>query len=93
LVGDHAPYPVEAYPQENQRQLAAESALYCRVLTEGIFGITPIGFQSFKCAPKLPEEWERMALRSMRLAGGIYDLVAKRIKMRFTWKFGMGIRI
>jgi hypothetical protein len=29
---------------------------------------------------KLPDEWERMALRSIRLAGGSYDLVARRIK-------------
>ena len=34
LLGDHVPYPVEAYPEGNQRHLSAESGLYCRIITE-----------------------------------------------------------
>ncbi|HNW55174.1 MAG TPA: hypothetical protein PKN21_12940, partial [Bacteroidales bacterium] len=39
LLGEHVPYPVEAYPEGGQRHLSAESGLYCRVFTEGLFGI------------------------------------------------------
>lgn len=31
LLGEHVPYPVEAYPEGNQRHLSAESGLYCRI--------------------------------------------------------------
>ena len=61
LLGEHVPYPVEAYPEGNQRHLSAESALYCRIITEGIFGIRPKGFTRFSIAPKLPEDWNSMA--------------------------------
>ena len=53
LLGEHVPYPVEAYPEGNQRHLSAESALYCRVVTEGILGIRPTGFNSFSFSPKI----------------------------------------
>jgi hypothetical protein len=46
LLGEHVPYAVEAYPEGNQRHLSAESGLYCRIFTEGMFGIRPTGFNS-----------------------------------------------
>jgi hypothetical protein len=57
LLGEHVPYPVEAYPEGGQAHLSAESALYCRVITEGLFGITPIGLHTFTLAPYLPRAW------------------------------------
>ena len=57
LLGDHVPYPVEAYPENAQAHLSAESALYCRVFLEGLLGIVPRGFAAFDCAPRLPEAW------------------------------------
>ncbi len=65
LLGDHVPYAVEAYPEGNQRHLSAESALYCRVVTEGIFGFRPTGLNSFSVTPQLPENWNEMALRNI----------------------------
>ena len=62
LLGEHVPYPVEAWPEGNQRHLAAESALYCRIFTEGLFGIRPTGFRSFVTTPRLPDGWDRMRL-------------------------------
>jgi len=53
-------------------------ALYCRVVTEGLFGITPTGLSSFRCAPRLPEAWDHMALRSIRAFGRDFDLIAER---------------
>ncbi len=62
LLGDHVPYPVEAYPEGGQAHLSAESALYCRVFTEGLFGIVPTGLREFQLTPRLPKEWNRMGL-------------------------------
>jgi len=66
LLGDHVPYPIEAWPEGNQRHLSGESALYCRVITEGLFGIRPTGFRSFVLTPRLPANWNHMALRKIR---------------------------
>jgi hypothetical protein len=65
LLGDHVPYAVEAWPEGNQRHLSAESALYCRVITEGIFGFRPTGLNSFSIAPQLPEKWNDMSLNNI----------------------------
>ena len=74
LLGEHVPYPVEAWPEGNQRHLSAESALYCRVVTEGVFGIRPTGLRSFECRPHLPKAWDTMALRDINAFGGPFDL-------------------
>jgi hypothetical protein len=65
LLGEHVPYPVEAWPEGNQAHLAAESALYCRIYLEGLFGIQPTGFNSFTCIPRLPKGWEEMSLSNV----------------------------
>ena len=77
LLGEHVPYAVEAYPEGNQRHLSAESGLYCRIYTEGLFGMRPLGFNSFNCTPRLPKEWEAMALRNIHSFGNIFDLEIK----------------
>ena len=69
LLGEHVPYPVEAWPEGNQRQLAAESALYCRAITEGLFGIDPRGLGSFSIMPRLPAGWSSMSLDHMAAFG------------------------
>jgi hypothetical protein len=74
LLGEHVPYAVEAYPEGNQRHLSAESGLYCRIYTEGMFGIRPTGFTSFKMTPRLPKEWDRMALRNIHSFGNVFDV-------------------
>ena len=70
LLGDHVPYAVEAWPEGNQRHLSAESALYCRVVTEGIFGFRPAGLNSFLIAPQLPSDWDHMSLNNIIVSGG-----------------------
>lgn len=84
LLGEHVPYAVEAYPEGNQRHLAAESALYCRIYTEGLFGIQPTGFRSFTCAPRLPAQWDSMALRSIRAFGSVFDVESLRTANGFV---------
>ena len=74
LLGEHVPYPVEAYPEGNQRHLSAESALYCRIITEGVFGIRPAGFSEFKLTPQLPEDWNSMALKNIKAFNRDFDI-------------------
>jgi hypothetical protein len=79
LLGDHVPYAVEAWPEGNQRHLSAESALYCRAITEGMFGFRPTGLNSFAITPQLPAEWNEMALRKLVAFGGqIIDIEVTR---------------
>src|SRR3989339_899121 len=78
LLGDHVPYPVEAYPEGNQRHLSAESGLYCRIITEGIFGIRPTGLKTFTLTPRLPKDWNNMKLKHVRLFGEDFDISVTR---------------
>ena len=78
LLGDHVPYPVEAWPEGDQRHLSSESGLYCRIFTEGLFGLRPTGLDSFRCTPRLPDGWPRMALRSVRAFNRTFDVIVER---------------
>ena len=69
LLGTHVPYPGEAWPEGGRRQLSAESALYCRVFTDGLCGIDPVGFGKFDIKPHLPSSWRKMELRRIRTFG------------------------
>ncbi|MEZ5103493.1 MAG: hypothetical protein R2757_03275 [Draconibacterium sp.] len=80
LLGDHVPYAIEAWPEGNQRHLSAESGLYCRVITEGLFGIKPTGFKSFTCKPSLPSDWNYMNIRNIKAFDSDFDLQVKRQK-------------
>lgn len=86
LLGEHVPYPVEAYPEGNQRHLSAESALYVRVFTEGVLGIRPIGFRSFECTPNLPEEWNEISLRRIKAFDSIFDIEVSKVSNQLNLK-------
>lgn len=79
LLGEHVPYSVEAWPEGSQRHLSAESGLYCRVVTEGLFGIRPTGFRSFKMNVSLPSGWNEMSLKHIRAFGTDFDIKVIRI--------------
>lgn len=80
LLGDHVPYAVEAWPEGGQRHLSAESALYGRIITEGLFGIRPTGLHSLSMTPRLPADWDKMALKSIRAFGSKFDVKVAREK-------------
>lgn len=80
LLGEHVPYPIEAWPEGNKRHLSAESGLYCRVITEGLFGIEPTGFRNFKLTPRLPADWDRMSLKNIKAFQSDFDINVTRIK-------------
>ncbi|PXV66305.1 hypothetical protein CLV62_10556 [Dysgonomonas alginatilytica] len=74
LLGEHVPYAIEAWPEGSQRHLSAESGLYCRIFTEGIFGIRPTGLKSFEMTPHMPSEWNYMNLKSIKAFGETFDV-------------------
>lgn len=80
LLGEHVPYMVEAYPEGEGRHLSAESALYARVVTEGLFGFTPTGFRRFTLSPRLPKDWPRMSLHRVRAFGHALDVEVSRAR-------------
>ncbi|ETZ23200.1 hypothetical protein [Pedobacter sp. V48] len=78
LLGEHVPYAVEAWPEGDQRHLAAESGLYCRAITEGLFGIQPKSFKSFLLLPYLPAGWKQMSLNHIRAFNRDFDITVVR---------------
>ncbi len=86
LLGEHVPYAVEAWPEGNQRHLSAESALYARTVTEGLFGIEPTGFNRFNLAPYLPSEWNNMCLNHIRAFANNFNVCVTRKVSNFEIK-------
>lgn len=80
LLGEHVPYAIEAWPEGSQRHLSAESGLYCRIITEGMFGIRPTGLQSFTFTPRLPAAWDTMSLNKIQAFGKSFDIKVSRQK-------------
>lgn len=79
LLGDHVPYAIEAWPEGSQRHLSAESALYARIITEGMFGIRPTGFKNFTLTPRLPKDWSFMNLKNIHAFDDCFDVEVKRL--------------
>lgn len=75
LIGRHSPYPYEAYPEGNMRQLSAESALYARIFTEGLFGLQITDFGRFSITPSIPTGWNKVALKHIVLADMPVDII------------------
>ena len=78
LLGEHVPYAIEAWPEGSQRHLSAESGLFCRIITEGIFGIRPTGLKTFTMTPRLPKSWPAMNLKKIHAFNSIFDIEVKR---------------
>jgi hypothetical protein len=93
LLGDHVPYPVEAYPEGSQRHLSAESGLYCRIFTEGLFGIRPTGLNAFNFTPRLPISWPEMSLKHMKAFGHNLDINVKRNSGQLTVTISNGNKV
>ncbi len=74
LLGEHVPYAIEAWPEGGRRHLSAESALYCRIIVEGLFGISPAGFAKYDVKPHLPKGWKKMELRNIRAFGNTFSV-------------------
>ncbi|MXO04918.1 hypothetical protein [Flavobacterium sp. HBTb2-11-1] len=93
LLGDHVPYPVEAYPEGDQRHLSAESGLYCRIFTEGLFGIRPTGLHSFDFTPRLPKSWSNMKLKRIHAFERDFDITVERAGKNLRLKITDGKKL
>ncbi len=74
LLGDRVPYPVEAYPEGGRRHLSGESALYCKIFTEGMLRLEPIGLRRFTVTPTLPDALDHLNLTGIHAHGGVFDI-------------------
>jgi hypothetical protein len=83
LLGFHVPYAIEAWPEGEEAHLAAESALYGRIFTEGVFGITPAGLNSFICKPSMPKDWNKMKLKKIHAFNLVFDLIVSRVGKKY----------
>ncbi len=68
MSGERVPYPVEAYPEGNMKHLSAESALYCRVITDGLLNIVSDG-NVFSCRENLPFLPNGVTLKNVYING------------------------
>ncbi|GAA4308181.1 hypothetical protein GCM10023149_01970 [Mucilaginibacter gynuensis] len=80
LTGFRVPYVVEAWPENGMAHLSAESALYCRVFTEGLLGIEPTSFNTFLLRPNLPAKWTHLELNNIRAFNANVNISLKRQK-------------
>lgn len=67
------PYAVEAYPENDMRQISAESALYCRIITDGLLDID-YDEKGFSITPHLPEEIKSLSLKNVYLNGSLKNI-------------------
>lgn len=74
LLCDRVPYAVEAYPEGDKRHLSAESALFVRVITEGILGIQPESLDCFSFVPQLPAGMPHLYLSGLYIAGHCWHI-------------------
>jgi hypothetical protein len=84
LLGERVPYAVEAYPEGGRRHLSAESALFCKVVLEGIIDMTPAGLNSFSLKPTLPAGLDHLSLTNVRAYGGIFGIALTHEGWRVT---------
>lgn len=80
LLCDRVPYAVEAYPEGDKRHLSGESALFMRVLTEGMLAIQPESLTSFSFVPQLPEGLPYIRLEHLYLCGCRWDILVTKEK-------------
>ena len=75
LLGERVPYSVEAYPEGGRRHLSGESALYCKVILEGLLDMRPLGLGKFSLKPTLPGKLDHLYLRGIEGSGAIFDVL------------------
>ena len=76
LLGERVPYPVEAFPEGNMKHLSAESALYCRVITDGLFNIVFDG-NDFSFRERIPFVSGGVSLKNIFISGEYRNIEIK----------------
>jgi hypothetical protein len=78
LLGERVPYAVEAYPEGGRRHLSGESALFCKVILEGLIDMTPTGIASCTVKPSLPAGLDHLTLGNIRAFGAVFGVEIRR---------------
>jgi len=86
LLGSHCPYPYEAYPEGNRAHLAAESLLFARVITEGLFGLKAVGLNRLRIKPQLSDQCPDIALKHIQLFSKCFHIQADKSGIQVTYK-------
>lgn len=76
LLGSHCPYPFEAYPEGNRAHLAAESILFARIITEGMFGLKAVGLKKLRIKPQINDKCSVISLKNIRIFSKCFDITA-----------------
>lgn len=84
LLGERVPYPVEAYPEGGRRHLSGESALFCKIVVEGMLGLEPAGFRAFSVTPHIPAALDHLTLTNIHAHGGIFSIDCRGGKCTIT---------
>ena len=50
------------------------------MITEGLFGIRPVGFKAFELKPALPSDWNTMSLKQIKAFGISFDIAVTRVQ-------------
>lgn len=79
LLGDRVPYPVEAYPEGKMRHLSAESALYCRVITDGLFNIA-FDENAFSFGNSIPFLKGGASMKNIYICGDYRDIFIRSMR-------------
>jgi hypothetical protein len=85
LLGDRVPYAVEAYPEGGRRHLSGESALFVRLVSEGLFGIAPESLDSFSFVANLPGEFDHLYLYNIRICASCFTIKIEKDSYR-VWE-------
>lgn len=76
LLGERVPYAVEAYPEGDRRHLSAESALYCRIIVDGLLNVC-YDENGFGVNVNLPKRLQNLTLRKIFIDGKLRDIIVK----------------
>jgi len=76
LLGEQVPYADEVAGVYDKRQLSGESALFCKIVLEGMLNIQPVSLNKFSVEPKLPGSIDHLYLKGIHAFGGVFDIIA-----------------
>lgn len=85
LLGSHCPYPYEAYPEGNRAHLAAESLLFARIITEGLFGLKAVGLNKLRIKPQLSDECPVISLNNIKLFSKCFGITADKSSIKIEY--------
>lgn len=84
LLGERVPYAVEAYPEGGRRHLSGESALFCKVIIDGMLNIIPTGLRTFRFTVHLPDSLDHLYLENIHAHGSVFSIFVEKEEVKVT---------